>query len=111
MFVAFQRTGTRLGTEMGYVCPGAMTRTHFSFCRIFGSSIKTEKALYLTGLVAAQSLGSLLCAPCPRQGDKRGCFTLARRSSGCRKVSLKGVRGAVPPRASLCREGQSSISF
>lgn len=46
MFVAFQRMGTQLGTEMGYVYLGAMTRTHFSFCRVFGSSIKTEKALY-----------------------------------------------------------------
>lgn len=31
MFVAFQRTGTPLGTEVGCVCPGAMT--HFSFHR------------------------------------------------------------------------------
>ena len=31
MFVAFQRMGTPLGTEVGCVCPGAMT--HFSFHR------------------------------------------------------------------------------
>lgn len=33
MFVAFQRMGTLLGTEVGYVCPGATTVTHFSFHR------------------------------------------------------------------------------
>lgn len=33
MFVAFQRMGTPLGTEVGCVCPGAMTVTHFSFHR------------------------------------------------------------------------------
>lgn len=31
IFAAFQRIDTHLGTEVGYVCPGAMT--HFSFHR------------------------------------------------------------------------------